>query len=210
MEILKAVNLNDIIDILDIVGVLAFAISGAFKGMKANLDILGVVVLGVITALGGGILRDVLMNSIPASLINERDLYLAIISSIMAYLLGGKIQNFVPIIKIFDAAGLAVFTIIGAEKGMSGELGILGIVIMGALTGVAGGVIRDLLVTEIPFVLKEEIYAMFCIVGAFIYFVMIKWLCMDKNVVILIVISLIFFGRVMAIKYDLHLPRRQV
>ncbi|HNX58757.1 MAG TPA: TRIC cation channel family protein, partial [Spirochaetota bacterium] len=117
---------TDLITILNIIGVIAFAISGALKGMKSQLDILGVIVLGIITALGGGIIRDILMNVTPSSLKNERDMYFAIAASLLTYFAGRRIHNLTDIIRIFDAAGLAVFTVIGAEIGVSGGLGYLG------------------------------------------------------------------------------------
>jgi uncharacterized membrane protein YeiH len=200
---------TDLITILNIAGVIAFAISGALKGMKSQLDILGVIVLGVITALGGGIIRDVLMNVVPLSLLNERDMYFAIAASLATYFAGRRVHNLADIIKIFDAAGLAVFTVIGAEKGISGELGVLGVIIMGTLTGVAGGVIRDLLVAEIPFVLKEEVYAMFCIAGALLYYILAKSHA-PNMVSVWAVIIMIFAGRVCAIRFNLHLPKRNL
>lgn len=200
----------DFIYILNIIGLIAFSVSGAFKGMKYHLDVLGVIVLGVMTALGGGILRDVLMNSRPASLVNETDMYFAISIAVIAYILGRRVQNYVTIIKIFDAAGLAVFTVMGAEKGISGGLGAIGVIIMGTLTGVAGGVIRDLFVNEVPFILKEEVYAMFCIIGSFLLWILLKFSDIDRNIAIYIVISIIFIGRINAIKFDWHLPKRKI
>lgn len=200
---------TDLITILNIIGVIAFAISGALKGMKSQLDILGVIVLGIITALGGGIIRDILMNVIPSSLLNERDMYFAIAASLLTYFAGRRIHNLTDIIRIFDAAGLAVFTVIGAEIGVSGGLGVLGVIIMGTLTGVAGGVIRDLLVAEIPFVLKEEVYALFCIAGALIYRIL-SVSHIPNSIAVWSVILMIFSGRILAIKFNLHLPKRKI
>lgn len=200
---------TDLITILNIIGVIAFAISGALKGMKSQLDILGVIVLGIITALGGGIIRDILMNVMPSSLLNERDMYFAIAAALLTYFAGRRIHNLTDIIRIFDAAGLAVFTVIGAEIGVSGGLGALGVIIMGTLTGVAGGVIRDLLVAEIPFVLKEEVYALFCIAGALLYRIL-SISHVPNPIAVWSVILLIFSGRILAIKFNLHLPKRKI
>jgi len=202
--------LTDFIGVLNIIGVIVFSVSGALKGLKYNLDILGIVFLGIITALGGGMMRDVLINVMPAALINERDLYFAIVFSIVTYFAGKKIQNYSMVIKIFDAAGLAVFTVIGAEKGLSVHLGMLGVIIMGTLTGVAGGIISDLLVNEIPFVLKEEVYALFCISGALFYWLFIGILKWNQNLVILGIILFIFIGRVLAVRFNWHLPKRNI
>ncbi|BDU50288.1 trimeric intracellular cation channel family protein [Haliovirga abyssi] len=196
-----------VIEILNIIGVIVFSISGALKGLKYNLDILGVVVLGTITAIGGGILRDLLLNDMPMVLKNETDMYFAIVVAILTYIGGRRVENYSKIIKVFDAAGLAVFTIIGAARGMDKGLGVLGIVIMGTLTGVAGGVTRDLLVREIPFVLKEEVYALFCILGSAFYFYSVKYDFLSKNMTMYIIIFGIFLGRIVAVKYDLHLPK---
>ena len=199
-----------ILEVLNIAGVAAFSISGVLARVKKKLDILGVVVLGIITAFGGGILRDVILNSVPASVVNERDMYIAIVISILAYALFKKMKNYFYLIRIFDAAGLALFTIIGAERGMSAGLGLLGTVLMATLTGVAGGAIRDVLIMEIPFILKEEVYALLSIIGAVVFWIGINYFDLDKSILSYIIIIMIFAGRMIAVKYNLHLPRRTI
>ncbi len=199
-----------ILEVLNIAGVAAFSISGVLAGVKKKLDILGVVVLGIITAFGGGILRDVILNSVPASVVNERDMYIAIVISILAYALFKKMKNYFYLIRIFDAAGLALFTIIGAERGMSAGLGLLGTVLMATLTGVAGGAIRDVLIMEIPFILKEEVYALLSIIGSVVFWIGINYFDLDKSILSYIIIIMIFAGRMIAVKYNLHLPRRTI
>jgi uncharacterized membrane protein YeiH len=199
-----------LIDILDIMGVIVFAIAGSLKGLKKDLDILGVIVLGVITALGGGILRDILINIRPAIFLDERDMYFAIGASILTFIFGRKVPDYMNIIKIFDAAGLAVFTFIGAEKGLSNNLGILGVTIMGTLTGVAGGMLSDLLIAEIPFILKKEVYALLCIIGSLLFYILVKKFGFDVNIIGIITIIGIFTGRILAIYLDLHLPKKTV
>lgn len=216
--------------ILDIIGVIAFAISGVTKGARHRLDLLGVIVLGVITALGGGVIRDVLLNQIPFALENPRDAYIAIITSVITFFIvredgpffivqtgidkglrkiSGKISlNY--IIQVFDALGLAVFTIIGASKAYGLGMGPLPVVLMATLTGVGGGIVRDLLVREIPFVLKDEIYASLCIVGAFFYYVSLHFSLLADNLVEYIVVIGIFVARLLAIKYQFSLPSAKV
>ncbi len=198
-----------ILEVLNLSGLIAFSASGVLKGVKNKLDIFGVVVLAVVTSLGGGILRDVILNRVPTSVVNERDMYLVIIVALITYFISKKVENYLMFIKILDAAGLALFTVVGAEAGFNAGLGALGVVLMGTFTGVAGGAIRDMLVQEIPFVLKEEIYALFSITGSVMYWIGINYLNIDKNMVIYFIIPFIFIGRVVAIKYDLHLPRRE-
>lgn len=198
-----------ILEILNLSGLIAFSASGVLKGVKNRLDIFGVVVLAVVTSLGGGILRDVILNKVPASVVNERDMYLVIVVALITYIISKKVENYIMFIKVLDAAGLALFTVVGAEAGFNAGLGALGVVLMGTFTGVAGGAIRDILVKEVPFVLKEEIYALFSIAGSLLYWIGMEYFDLDKKVVISVIIPFIFIGRVVAIKYDLHLPRRE-
>ncbi|URA09749.1 trimeric intracellular cation channel family protein [Thermospira aquatica] len=195
--------------VLNIVGIVAFAVSGAMKGMKYSLDILGVVVLGILTALGGGMVRDVLLNQLPEALRHEEVILYAIGSSVVTYLLGRRVKNISQWVRYFDALGLALFTTVGAEKGMSASLGLLGVIIMGTSTGVVGGMLRDIFVGEIPSVLREEIYASFCIVGSGIYY-LFRFLSFPNSWSIALVVGFIFVGRVLAIRYSWHLPRRSL
>lgn len=201
--------METVLVILNGIGIVAFALSGAMKGMKYSLDMLGVVVLGILTALGGGMVRDILLNQIPIALLHENNLLYAIGASLVAYVWGKKIQNISHWIRYFDALGLAIFTVVGAQRGMMASLGLLGVVIMGTSTGVVGGILRDILVGEIPSVLKEEIYASFCIVGSIVYYFLQKQGC-GEVWSLGIVAAGIFVGRVLAIRYDWHLPRRSL
>ncbi len=200
-------NNDFFISILNIIGIIAFAISGAMKGIKYSFDLLGIIVLGMITAIGGGIIRDVLLNQIPLILKNEKDLIFAIIASIIPYFFVKKIEKISFLIQLFDALGLAVFTVIGAAKGMEANIGIFGVIIMGSLTGVAGGMLRDILVGETPFVLKEDVYASFAIAGSFLYYILVKFTFLNKMIIIYGVIILIFIGRLFAIKFKWNLPK---
>jgi len=150
-----------------------------------------------------------LLNEIPATLVNEKALYFSIAASLLTYFLANRIHEFVPIVKTFDAIGLAVFTIIGCKKGLNKDLGILAVSIMGTLTGIAGGAIRDMLVREIPFILREEIYAFFCIIGGFSYWILYNYSKISEQYIIYILIVFIFLGRMFSIKYNLHLPNKK-
>lgn len=201
-------------EITNYIGIIAFAISGMLKGLKYKLDIFGVTVLGIMTAVGGGMVRDVLLNKVPGSLINENDAYLAIITSLVSYLfLCNKLEGSKSISKLVmlsDALGLAAFTIIGAEKGVTAQLGPFSTVVMATLTGVGGGVIRDLLVSDIPFVLKEDLYAVLCALGGLLYWFLAnanQELLTRENLAYILFITL-FITRMIAIKYKLNLPSR--
>lgn len=196
-----------ILEVLNISGLIAFSASGVLKGVKSKLDLFGVVVLAVITSLGGGTLRDIMLNRVPVSLVNDKDMYLVIVVAVITYFIAKKVENYIMFIKILDAAGLALFTVVGAEAGFNAGLGALGVIIMGTCTGIVGGAIRDILVKEIPFVLKEEIYAVFSIIGSLIYWAGMKYFSIDKNMLIYFIITFIFIGRVIAIKFNMQLPK---
>ena len=112
-----------ILEVLHISGLIAFSASGVLKGVKSKLDLFGVVVLAVITSLGGGTLRDVILNRVPMSLVNERDMYLVIVVALITYFIAKKVENYLMFIKILDAAGLALFTVVGAEAGFNAGIG---------------------------------------------------------------------------------------
>lgn len=201
-------------EITNYIGIIAFAISGMFKGLKHRLDIFGVTVLGIMTAVGGGTVRDILLNEVPKSLINEKDAYIAITTSLISYIfLHNRLEGSNKISKLVmlsDALGLAAFTIIGAEKGVNAELGPFSTVVMATLTGVGGGVIRDLLVSEIPFVLKEDLYAILCALGGLFYWFLTtanQKLLTKENLAYIVFIAL-FIIRMIAIKYKLSLPNK--
>lgn len=195
-------------DIIYILGIMASSMSGALKGGKHNLDIFGVTVIGVITGLGGGMLRDSMLGVMPYAIKHEYVMYYCIAASIMAYLFTPYIKNYIKLVKIFDALGLAVFVVIGADKAMTFDLGLLSIAIMGTLTGVAGGFLRDVMVREIPYVLKEDCYALLCMLGGVFYYVLLKYLHAEKVIISYITIITIFVVRMLIIRYNIRLPRK--
>ncbi|TDT67893.1 putative membrane protein YeiH [Hypnocyclicus thermotrophus] len=197
--------------VFNIIGVIAFAISGALKGLKHELDIFGIIVLGGITAVGGGIIRDIILNKIPIIFMNELDIYIAISSAIITYTVGKKLEFFSLYVKIFDAIGLATFVVIGSKIALNNNMSILGTGILATLTGVGGGVVRDILVKEIPFILKEDIYATLCFFGGMIYWVINKKFYTEDDLVYnMMFIFIIFIFRILAIKYNLNLPKRKI
>lgn len=197
------------LEVFNIIGVIAFAVSGALKALKHELDIFGVIVLGGVTAVGGGIIRDTILNKLPSAFVSETDIYIAMLFSLITYVLGQKVNDFSVAVKIFDALGLATFTIIGSQVAISRELSVMGTAVMATLTGVGGGVIRDLLVRETPFILKEDIYATLCFVGGIVYWNFSKIIDVSVNLQFnLILIFIIFTARILAVRYKLNLPRK--
>lgn len=153
---------------LDLTGTFVFALNGALTAVHAaRLDIVGVLTLGMITALGGGIIRDVLIGSVPPATFRDwRYLALAAGGGLVAFALGQWLDRLeIPII-VLDAVGLSVFAVIGASKAVSFGLDVGPAIILGTITGVGGGTIRDTLVRQVPSVLHSELYAIPALIGA--------------------------------------------
>lgn len=156
---------------LDLTGTFAFALNGALTAVRVTrLDIVGVVALGMITALGGGIIRDVLINSLPPATFSDwRYLAVAAGGGLVAFAFGWRLQRrrrLVAAITALDAAGLSLFAVTGASKALDFGLGAGQAVILGAVTGVGGGTIRDVLIQQIPSVLSSGLYAIPALIGA--------------------------------------------
>ncbi|MFD1255672.1 trimeric intracellular cation channel family protein [Mucilaginibacter terrae] len=191
--------------IIELLGTIAFAISGAFSAMQKRLDAFGVLVIAFITAIGGGTIRDVLIGYMPVSWM--RDLngpILITITAIFAILFKKYIKNFKVTLFLFDAVGLGLFTLIGIQKGIDAGLNHGVCIILGTITGCFGGVLRDILLNNIPLIFRKEIYATACIVGGVIYFGLFRLI--DPNWAKVIAIAFICGIRILAVRYDLKLP----
>jgi uncharacterized membrane protein YeiH len=153
---------------LDLAGTFAFALNGALTAVRAaRLDIVGVVTLGMITALGGGILRDALLGALPPATFSDwRYLVVAAVGGILAFVLSGRLDRLATPITVFDALGLSLFAVTGAEKGVALGAGVGQSILLGTITAVGGGTLRDVLVRRVPSVLSSELYAIPALVGA--------------------------------------------
>jgi uncharacterized membrane protein YeiH len=153
---------------LDMTGTFAFGLNGALTAVKATrLDIVGVLTLGVITAMGGGIVRDVLIGDVPpATLRDWRYLALAVGGGLVAFALGQRLHRLEMSINVLDAVGLSVFAVIGASKAVTFGLGVAPAIVLGTITGVGGGTIRDTLIGQVPVVLRSELYAIPALIAA--------------------------------------------
>jgi uncharacterized membrane protein YeiH len=155
---------------LDLTGTFAFALSGALTAVRtARIDIVGVVTLGVITAIGGGMLRDILLDSLPPATFSDwRYLAVAATGGLIAFWWGRSLDRLLKPILVLDAAGLSLFAVSGALKALEFDMGFAPAVLLGAMTGVGGGTLRDVLIREIPSVLSSGLYAIPALVGAFV------------------------------------------
>jgi uncharacterized membrane protein YeiH len=153
---------------LDLTGTFAFALNGALTALRvARLDIVGVVTLGMITALGGGIIRDVMLDALPPATFRDwRYLAVAAAGGLIAFAFGRRLDLLSTPITLLDAAGLSLFAVTGANKALHLGLGPTQAVILGAVTGVGGGTLRDVLVRQIPSVLSSGLYAIPALIGA--------------------------------------------
>jgi Predicted membrane protein len=154
--------------VLDLLGTFAFALNGALTAVRAErLDIFGVITLGMFTGLGGGTIRDVLLDSLPpATFVDWRYLAVAASGGLIAFILTRRLDRIAAAITVLDAVGLSVFAVLGAYKALDLGFGIVQAVIVGTVTAVGGGTIRDVLIGRIPTVLRSELYAIPALIGA--------------------------------------------
>jgi uncharacterized membrane protein YeiH len=155
---------------LDLTGTFAFALNGALTAIRtARLDLVGVVTLGMLTALGGGMIRDIVLDALPPATFDDwRYLTVAAVGGLVAFTFGRSLNRLAKPILILDAAGLSLFAVSGALKGLDFGMGFAQAVILGAITAVGGGTLRDVLIREVPAVLSSGLYAIPAIVGALV------------------------------------------
>lgn len=195
-----------IMNIIEICGTIAFAISGALVAMKKDMDFFGVMILSGVTAIGGGILRDLLVGNIPPTAIMKPFYTIIIVITVLCiFIFYDKIHCLGKIIFIFDAAGLGAFTAIGAAVAIQHELpNLLMVILLGTITGVGGGIIRDILADEVPLILRKEIYAVASIIGSILFYLV--YCVMEIQAAMYICTVSTFLIRVLSKKYNLHLP----
>ncbi|RJT06751.1 trimeric intracellular cation channel family protein [Halococcus sp. IIIV-5B] len=193
---------------MNAVGLLAFAAAGALKGVDADLDLFGVTVLGTLTALGGGIVRDVLVGRIPVALRTTTDVGLAfagvVIAVVLAWLLGGRVRGH-PVVALSDAIGLAAFAATGALVGIDADLSAFGVVVLAALTGVGGGSLADVLLGRVPAVLHEDFYATPAVVGGAAFWIATRFDVATGSATLGCAV-VVFALRVLALRGDWRLP----
>ena len=199
-----------IIHFLDLFGTMAFAVTGSFKAIEQKADIVGVIILSIITGLAGGIIRDIIFGKFPPiALVNPIYLFITISTGITIFFLYPKLKRHWNLFIKFDAIGLGVFTIIGANMAYSlfGH-NFLIMVFAGILTAIGGGIIRDTLVNEIPIVFIKELYVTASFAGVGIFYILL--FALDLGVSAIISVIFITSIRLLAIKYRWNLPRPRI
>ncbi len=209
--------MTHIISIMEIIGTIAFALSGSLVAISSGLDVFGVVFLACITAFGGGIVRDIILGISPPAIFNDFpifmvSLFVAVLTFVIAYIYRKSFNSFKMKIEyinnVFDAVGLSAFVVIGSEicysNGFTGN-GFI-VVFAGMITGIGGGIFRDVLIDTTPYVFKKHIYAMAAIIGGILYYILRKY-THNVNLSSVLSMMLIFAIRMLATKYRWSLPR---
>jgi uncharacterized membrane protein YeiH len=192
--------------ILDILGTISFAISGVLIAMNKRMDVFGVLIIAFVTAVGGGTLRDVLIGNTPVSWMQDMTFaYVIIASTVLAIIFKTKIDYLRKSLFLFDTVGIALYTVVGIEKGINAGLHPIICIALGTMSACFGGVIRDILCNEIPVIFRKEIYATACILGGFVYF-LLKLTALDSDLVFIISGSVVIISRTLAVKFKISLP----
>lgn len=197
----------DVIYILDIIGTFAFAISGALVASKKDFDLFGVIIIAFVTAVGGGMTRDVLINAHPINWIGDLNYIWTILAAVVfTFLFKSKIAPLSKTMFLFDTIGIGVFTLLGTQKGLSYDLHPFIAVVMGMVSSVIGGVIRDVLTNEVPLIFKKEIYASACLAGGSVYLIT-NYLKVPENLQFIATVLTVIIIRILAVKFHLQLPK---
>lgn len=212
--------MNGLMDFLEILGTIAFSISGALEAMKKKMDLLGVIVLGVVTAVGGGIIRDIVIGKVPPQAFqNPRCAEIAIGVSLIAFIVGKmfskrhreiKVDIWNILLLVSDAIGLATFTILGI-KGVEEWIGADNkalLLFVGVVTGVGGGLMRDIFAGDVPYIFKKHVYATASIAGA------VSYLLLDKTELECLAVFgsmfLVVIIRLLAAYFKWNLPKADI
>lgn len=193
--------------LIDLLGTLAFAISGASKAIYYKLDWLGLLVMAIVTGVGGGITRDLLLGSTPPlALQNPNYIMVCIAGAFLTLVVEKRFRFFMKFVLIIDALGLGFFTAVGASKAAQMESGALAIVLLAMITAAGGGLIRDILVSEIPQVLRSDFYATAALLGGLL-FLGLQHTTFSFPTQILITTFFTFIIRLIAIRQKFNLPK---
>ena len=192
--------------ILDLIGIAVFAASGALAAARNGMDIFGFMVIGLMTAVGGGTVRDVVLGAYPVFWVeNNSSVIVALSAAVLVYFTESRLHSRRTVLLWLDAVGLALFAAYGARKTLEFGAGPLIAVMMGIVTAVTGGMLRDVICNEIPLILSREIYATAAFVAS-VSVVTLTWLTMDPGVALVLATVAGFATRALAILFDWSLP----
>lgn len=197
---------SELIDFFDIIGTIACAVAGTIKAKNNSGDVMGAIFIAVVASVGGGTVRDLLLDNHPIFWMVQPDyLTVIIITSLVVQIFFHYIQKLDKPLVFFDALGAATFTIIGIEKALAMDFTPMVAMLMGITTATVGGILRDIICNEIPLLFRREIYISACLVGALVYFALL-YLGLFQAVRQLVVIGIIFTVRMLAVYQNWQLP----
>jgi len=191
---------------IDILGTIAFSISGVLSSMKKRMDVFGILIIAFVTAVGGGTLRDILIGFPVAWMRNLTYVYVIMGTTIFAIIFRKKLVYLRRSIFLFDTVGIGLYTVLGIEKGLAAELSPIICIAIGTMTACFGGVIRDILCNEVPLVFRtKEIYATACILGGSTYFILSEF-SLSQGLVFTLSGVVVILVRSLAVYFDIRLP----
>jgi len=195
----------DFIQLVDYAGTFAFAISGIRLASAKKFDWFGAYVVGLVTAIGGGTTRDIFLGITPFWMVQPSYLVVTAFSLLSVILFGKFLIKLNNTFFIFDAIGLGLFVVVGIERSLAAEFPFWVAIVMGMITGSVGGVIRDILINEVPLIFRKDIYALACVLGGLVYY-----LChiagLNENLTHILSATSVIAMRLIAVKYHLSLP----
>lgn len=191
---------------LDFIGTMVFAMSGVLTAAEKRLDLFGAMIIGVVTAVGGGTTRDLLLGITPVTWLSTPWYLFVILAGVfIAVIFRNTLASLRRTLFIFDTIGIGVFTVIGLEKALNLGVHPAVAVVMGMTTAVVGGVIRDTLTNDVPLIFHREIYATACILGAMFYLLLV-WLGVDSSLNQLLTVAVIISIRLLSIYFNWSIP----
>ncbi|MBL8213484.1 MAG: trimeric intracellular cation channel family protein [Bryobacterales bacterium] len=195
---------------LDLAGTFVFALSGALVAVRHRLDLFGILVLAFAAGNSGGMARDIMIGAIPPAAISDgRYVAVSVLAGLVTFLWHPAVHRLGPAMLLFDAAGLALFAVAGTGKALAFHAGPVAAALLGMLTGIGGGIVRDVLVREVPTVLQRELYAVAALAGAAVVVIGRMW-SVNAGVSAAVGAALCFCLRLLAIRYGWHLPAAKV
>ncbi len=193
------------IHLIDYTGTFAFAISGIRLASAKKFDWFGAYVVGLVTAIGGGTLRDLLLDVTPFWMLQPSYLIVTALALVFVILLGKLVIRLNNTFFIFDAIGLGLFVVVGIEKSLAAGFPFWVAILMGMITGSAGGIIRDIFINEEPLIFRKDIYALSCLLGGVVFYICTKMYFAPFIIQIVSAVSVII-ARILAVKYHISLP----
>lgn len=205
-ELIQYIPSIPFVEIIEFIGTIAFAISGVRLAAAKEFDWFGALVVGFVTAIGGGTVRDLLLDVTPFWMLNPIYLVCSFIGLVIVLIFTKKLVRLDTPFFIFDTIGLALFVVVGLEKTIDLGFPFWVAIVMGTITGVVGGIIRDVFINEIPLIFRKEVYALACVCGGFVYWGCYALSFSAVSCEILTSVA-IFMVRVLAVKYQWGLPK---